>query len=204
MNNKDFRSILLGRQSIRHYKKDYDVDIDTIKAIFDMALRAPSSKNLQPWSFKIIKSKKAKDVYSHLFVGNRSQYETSSFMVIIFVDKIYAKKASDIYSIQVEKGLLTLEQKENQLENLRHSNISEQSILKNAYLDAGLVAMSLMLTARSFGLDTCPIGGFDRIQAPKAFNLHDQEAVMAISFGIKDEQNHETVRLSFNKVSEIL
>lgn len=204
MTNNDFKDIILNRRSIRSYKRDFEVSDETIKAIFDMALRAPSSKNLQPWLFKIIKSQSAKNTYSSLFKWNRSQYETSSFMVIVFVEKTHASKADTIYDMQVEKGTMTDEVRTQQLLNLKNNMPDAITQGKTTFLDAGLAAMSLMLTARSYGLDTCPIGGFDRSNAPVLFNLPDHEAVMSISFGKKDDEGYNTLRLPFENVAEII
>ena len=201
--NPLFREILLGRRSIRTYKPDVKIDEALIETIFQDALRAPSANNLQPWSFKIIQSQDAKAKYSHLFPWNRKQYDTSSFMVILFVDKTFAKRASAIYNMQVNAGTMTIETRDKQLNVFKQTIMSDSDIMRTAYLDAGLVAMSLMLTARSYGLDTCPIGGFLKREAELAFEVTDQEAVMAISFGIKDEDGYQTHRLPFNDVASI-
>lgn len=199
----DFKDIILNRRSIRKYKKDQKVSNETIKAIFELALRAPSANNLQPWHFRVIASDEAKATYSHLFPWNRSQYETSAFMVIIFVDKGFALNAEAIYDKQVSLGTMTTEVRDRQLASFKLNQPDELSTIKTAYLDAGLLAMNLMLSARSFGLDTCPIGGFNKKDAPIEFNLSDKEAVMAISFGVKDDEGYTSIRLTFDEVGKI-
>lgn len=201
--NQTFKEILLDRRSIRAYKPGIVIEDTLIESIFKDALRAPSANNLQPWSFKIIKSPEAKTTYSHLFPWNRKQYETSSFMVILFVDKSFAKRAKAIYDMQVNAGTMTIETRDKQLNAFKQTTMADADILRTAYLDAGLVAMSLMLSARSYGLDTCPIGGFLKRESEQAFEVTDQEAVMAISFGIKDEDGHQTLRLPFHDVASI-
>lgn len=168
MKNNDFKDILTNRRSIRKYKTDVVVEDTKIKAIFNDATRAPSANNLQPWTFKVIKSEAAKNKYSHLFPWNRSQYETSSFMVIIFVDKGYALRAPAIYNQQVAQGTMTEAVKQRQLDSFKDNVPSDMEIIKTAYLDAGFVAMNLMLTARAHGFDTCPIGGFLKIRCTKS------------------------------------
>lgn len=203
MKNNDFKDILTNRRSIRKYKTDVVVEDTEIKAIFNDATRAPSANNLQPWTFKVIKTQAAKNKYSHLFPWNRSQYETSSFMVIIFVDKGYAQRAAAIYNQQVALGTMTEAVKQRQLDSFKDNVPSDLEIIKTAYLDAGFVAMNLMLVARAHGFDTCPIGGFLRSDAPKAFNLEGTEAVMALSFGVKDDEGHHSLRLAFDNVGSI-
>lgn len=198
----DFDNILLNRRSIRKYKP-YDLNETTLKSIFERALRAPSANNLQPWTFRIIQSEAAKAKYSHLFKWNRSQYETASAMVILLVDTRFASRAADIYDIAVATGKMTADVREKQLQNFKNQSPNPLDILKVAYLDAGLVAMNLMLSARLFGLDTCPIGGFDKANTPAAFGLENHEAVMALSIGLADDTGYESIRLDFDAVAKI-
>lgn len=200
--NNNFDDIILNRRSIRKYQH-LDITDDTIQKIFAMALRAPSSKNYQPWTFRIIKTKAAKDKYSQLFIGNRSQYETASAMIIILVDTRYAARADVIYDKAIQAGVMSLESKEKQMNNIKNNHPNPMDIVKTAYLNAGMVAMNLMLAARHFGLDTCPIAGFDRPNAPQAFNLEHHEAVLAISIGIADDLGYPSVRLDFDEVAKI-
>jgi nitroreductase len=48
-----FDDVILGRRSIRGYKPD-PVPKALIKEIIDLAMRAPSSMNTQPWNFYIV------------------------------------------------------------------------------------------------------------------------------------------------------
>lgn len=197
-----FDEILVNRHSIRKYKS-YDIDDDTIRAIFEMALKAPSAKNFQPWTFRIIKTKTAKDKYSHLFVGNRTQYETASVMVILFTDTRYGSRAQDVYDKAVLKNLMTPENREKQLLNLKNLHPSAEDVLKQGILNVGLITMNLMLVARHYGFDTCPIAGFEKALAPAAFGLDHHEAVLAISMGIADDLGKPSVRLDFDEVAKI-
>jgi hypothetical protein len=196
-----FDDIILNRRSIRKYKP-MSISEDTLRAIFDMALRAPSANNLQPWTFRIIHSQSGKEKFSHLFKWNRSQYETSAAMIILLVDTRYASRAEAIYDRAVEIGTMTPEVREKQLNNFKSQNPNPLDVLKVAYIDAGLVAMNLMLSARHFGYDTCPIGGFDKANAPQAFGLENHEAVIAISLGVADDTGHRSIRLDFDQIAK--
>lgn len=200
--NNQFTDLILNRRSIRKYKS-FDLDSKTLESIFEMALRAPSANNLQPWTFRVIQTATAKAKYSHLFSWNRTQYETSSAMILLFVDTRFASRAEAIYDKAVSLGKMTKEVREKQLNNFRSQNPNPLDITKIAYLDAGMVAMNLMLAARYYGLDTCPIGGFDKQNAPNAFGLDNHEAVMAISIGLADDLGFESVRLGFDQVVKV-
>ena len=124
-------------------------------------------------------------------------------MIIVLVDTRFASRAPQIYDKAVSQGSMSIEVRDKQLENFKKQNPNPLDVLKTAYLDAGFVAMNVMLAARSFGYDTCPIGGFDRVNAPAAFGLENHEAVMAISIGIADDSGNNSVRLDFDQVGQI-
>ena len=127
-----------------------------------------------------------KKKYSHLFPYNRLQYETSSVMFILFADLDYAKNANEIFQTAVDLGQMDIQTKERQLERFTDKdNMPKDVVEKSAIFDTGLLAMSLMLVARSHGFDTCPIGGFDKENAAGTFNLENYEAVVAVSMGFK-------------------
>ena len=48
-----FDEVVLGRRSIRGYKRD-PVPKEVIREIIEMAMRAPSSLNTQPWNFYVV------------------------------------------------------------------------------------------------------------------------------------------------------
>src|SRR5258707_13920783 len=48
-----FDDVVLGRRSIRGYKRD-PVPKALIREVIEMAMRAPSSMNTQPWNFYVI------------------------------------------------------------------------------------------------------------------------------------------------------
>lgn len=71
-------------------------------------------------------------------------------------------------------------------------------------LDAGLVAMQLMLVARSYGFDTCPIGGFERDQLAQAFGLDEvrYQPAIIISIGKAIDAGHDSVRLPVSTLTK--
>lgn len=49
----DFKDVIMGRRSIRGYK-DKSVPKELIKEVLEMAMRAPTSLNTQPWNFYVV------------------------------------------------------------------------------------------------------------------------------------------------------
>lgn len=49
----EYKDVVMGRRSIRGYQ-DKPVPKDTIKEVLEMAMRAPTSLNTQPWNFYVV------------------------------------------------------------------------------------------------------------------------------------------------------
>ena len=94
---------------------------------------------------------------------------------------------------------MPLDVKEKQLRGISNmiDNISEISIEKTGWLDAGLVSMQLMHVARTHGYDTCSIGGFKHEEIAEALSIDKKryKPVMILSIGKKAEDGYPSVRL---------
>src|SRR5699024_4050905 len=176
VHNNDFQDIVLNRRSIRNYDPSYEIEHSELLQIIDEAAKAPSSVNLQPWRFVIVESEEAKAKLKPLIRFNTLQNETSSAMILIFGDLKCQEYAQEIYQEAVNRGLMPQEVMEKQLAAIvpMYDSLNKAQMERIVQIDASLVAMQLMLVARSHGYDTNPIGGFDADQLAAAFDLDEE------------------------------
>ncbi|MEQ3457816.1 nitroreductase family protein [Enterococcus cecorum] len=205
VHNNDFQDIVLNRRSIRNYDPSYEIEHSELLQIIDEAAKAPSSVNLQPWRFVIVESEEAKAKLKPLIRFNTLQNETSSAMILIFGDLKCQEYAQEIYQEAVNRGLMPQEVMEKQLAAIvpMYDSLNKAQMERIVQIDASLVAMQLMLVARSHGYDTNPIGGFDADQLAAAFDLDEDRfhPVMILSIGKAMETGYESVRLSAEKIT---
>lgn len=205
VHNNDFQDIVLNRRSIRNYDPSYEIEHSELLQIIDEAAKAPSSVNLQPWRFVIVESEEAKAKLKPLIHFNTLQNETSSAMILIFGDLKCQEYAQEIYQEAVNRGLMPQEVMEKQLAAIvpMYDSLNKAQMERIVQIDASLVAMQLMLVARSHGYDTNPIGGFDADQLAAAFDLDEERfhPVMILSIGKAMETGYESVRLSDEKIT---
>ena len=205
VHNNDFQDIVLNRRSIRNYDPSYEIEHSELLQIIDEAAKAPSSINLQPWRFVIVESEEAKAKLKPLIRFNTLQNETSSAMILIFGDLKCQEYAQEIYQEAVNRGLMPQEVMEKQLAAIvpMYDSLNKEQMERIVQIDASLVAMQLMLVARSHGYDTNPIGGFDADQLAAAFDLDEDRfhPVMILSIGKAMETGYESVRLSAEKIT---
>lgn len=192
-------SILESRKSIRKYDPTIKISKEEMIEILKLATRAPSSTNMQPWRFFIVETESGKEKLRPVLYGNISQLETSSAMICVFTDLKKHLLAEKILNQAYEANLIDLETKNRRVNHMMN-NVGAQPldfIEKWGLVDGGLVSLQLMLAAKEFGYDTCPIGGFNRDQLALALGI-DQERykpVMIISIGKRAEEGSKTLRL---------
>ncbi|SFC55339.1 nitroreductase family protein [Bacillus sp. UNCCL81] len=202
----NFNEILKGRRSIRKYDPNVKIPVEEMHEIIETATLAPSSVNMQPWRFLVIESDEAKATLAPLARFNQSQVETSSAMIALFGDLNNFDYAEEIYGRAVELGYMPADVKEKQLETLSgfFANSTTEQMKDTVLIDGGLVAMQFMLTARSYGYDTCPIGGFEKDKIAEAFGMDKDRyvPVMLISIGKAVDAGYNSVRLPVERVAE--
>ncbi|TGY41554.1 nitroreductase family protein [Clostridium sartagoforme] len=202
----DFNEILRGRRSIRTYDTSVKISKEEMAEILEEATLAPSSLNMQPWRFLVIESKEGKANLAPLASFNQIQVETSSAVIAIFGDLKNFDYSEEIYSKAVELGYMPLEVKEKQIRGItaHASTIDPQVNKETVLIDGGLVAMQLMLVARSHGYDTCPIGGFEKDKIAEVFDLDKSRyvPVMLISIGKAADNGFKSVRLPIDQIAQ--
>lgn len=202
----DFKEILTGRRSIRNYDKSVKISKEEMIKILEEATLAPSSVNMQPWRFLVIESEEEKEKLAQVAMFNKLQVETSAAVIAIFGDLNNFDYSEEIYSKAVELGYMPLEVKEKQINFIEDyaSKLDPQVNRETVLIDGGLVAMQLMLVARSHGYDTCPIGGFEKDKIAETFDLDKGRyvPVMLVSIGKAADGGYKSVRLPIDKVAQ--
>lgn len=202
----DFNEILRGRRSIRTYDTSVKISKEEMVEILEEATLAPSSLNMQPWRFLVIESKEGKANLAPLASFNQIQVETSSAVIAIFGDLKNFDYSEEIYSKAVELGYMPIEVKEKQIRGItaHASKLDPQVNKETVLIDGGLVAMQLMLVARSHGYDTCPIGGFEKDKIAEVFDLDKSRyvPVMLISIGKAAGNGFKSVRLPIDQIAQ--
>ncbi|RUR98114.1 Dihydropteridine reductase [Bacillus velezensis] len=112
----------------------------------------------------------------------------------------------EIYSKAVEMGYMPQEVKDRQLKGLtaHFEKLPTQENRETILIDAGLVSMQIMLTARTHGYDTNPIGGYDKENIAEVFGLKKERyiPVMLLSIGKAAEEGFVSYRLPIEKIAQ--
>lgn len=181
--NTETIKTIYERRAVRKYK-DLPLNSAIIDKIIDAGRMAPSAMNRQPWRFTIL--------------TNRDTIRSFSKEIA----KIGLKKVLNAGRKQILKTLAGMLHFSFGSGILRSGDpvfygapvvifLSAPKDNEWAALDIGMCAQNMMLTAKSLGLDSCPIGfgkfveqtkNFSRLKVPASNQVH-----LAIIFGYGDE-----------------
>ncbi len=173
----DFKEVILSRRSVNFFDPEKDVPENLIREMTEMAANSPSSYNLQPWQLIILRDAEEKKKLQQLAFNQPKVSEAPVVFIVLadregwkaghpFAEKNFKEKckegsaAPDNYEIYIAS-----------CQKLYGEDVQKQQAF--ACKNAGFFAMSLMLAAKSLGVDTHPMDGFDHEGVRKAFRIPD-------------------------------
>jgi nitroreductase len=194
--------VIQTRHSVRQYDSNVVIPREELKEILTLAVKAPSSSNMQHWRFLVIDSQEQKQKLLPI-ANSQQQVVEASAVIAILGDTEGYRKAERIYGQAAEAGHMAEELAKSFAERSvsMYSSLPYERAREIAVIDASLVAMQLMLVARSKGYDTVPMGGFDREKFKEAFGLGERYVpVMLLPIGKAANAGHPTARLPVDEV----
>ena len=186
----NFRQVSETRRAINFFDPEKEVKEELIKEMIELAAKAPSSFNLQPWNLILLWDKQEKETLKAL-AWDQPKVAEAPVVLIVLADKDGWREGHKIveknWQEMLKTGAMQAEQREwflNAAKSLYNWN-SEAS-LAFASKNTGFFAMSLMYAATSLGLESHPMDGFDHEGVRKAFNIPDNYWVpLLLAIGYK-------------------
>ena len=181
----EVKEAVVQRRSIKHYEA-HEVSDEELRKIMEHVMLSPTSFNIQNWRFVVIRSLGQKQKL-RAAAFNQAQCEESSFSVVFCADltasynhpERYWKDAPDAVR---EMIVPMIGQFYEGNESLNHDE---------ALRSTGIAAQTLMLVAKSHGLDTCAMVGFDPKKVAEVIQLPEKHLVsMIVTVGKRKEAAH--------------
>ncbi|HFB2048123.1 MAG: nitroreductase [Hyphomicrobiaceae bacterium] len=216
MNIKD---AIIGRQSIRAFLPEKKISREIVHGILNIARRAPSGSNIQPWKVYVITGEK-KVALSKACIARHNAGDQS--------DREYNYYPTTWRSPYLERrrecgwGLyasLDIKKDDKVAMNNQHGRnytffdapvglfiTLDRELQLGSWLDTGMFIQSIMLAARHYGLETCPQAAFcnffdtviEHIGAPK-----NEILITGIALGYPDPKakvnTYRTTRIDVNE-----
>lgn len=171
----DFSEILEKRRAINFFAPEKDVSESELRRIVEDAAKAPSSFNLQPWNFMVLRERDEKTRLKKI-AWDQPKITEAPVVLIMLADRDGWKAGNEtfekVFKKFIEIGKMT-EDKHDWFADATKSlyGKSEEYAQGFACKNAGLFAMSLMYCASNMGIHTHPMDGFDHEAVRKEFNI---------------------------------
>ncbi|MDA3855715.1 MAG: NAD(P)H-dependent oxidoreductase [Candidatus Woesearchaeota archaeon] len=175
----DYEELNMQRYATKKFdgKKVSKEVVDKIKEIVRFS---PSSFNFQPWKIKVIDDN---DMFVELEKASlfNKQISNCSHLFVFCVPKDLEEKKSKLLELMGENGMPqeTLDFYDNLLVKW-FENYSEQDKINFATNQAYIALENLMMAAKSFGVDSCPIEGFEKDKYQKYLEIPEEYVPVVI------------------------
>ncbi len=208
---ENFKKVVQSRRSVRKFT-DKAIPAEVLDECLDLALLAPNSSNLQPWTFYVVQSegKKSQIVKACL---NQLAAKTAAELIVCVartdrIDEMAKKNLSQFPFPEAPKAVkqyykfIAYNYKTgyfNTLGNFKKVAFKvarqfDKQLPVTAFNTAdaklwaskttALACENLVLALRAYGFDSCMMEGFDEPYVRKTLNLGDEEyPVMVIAAG---------------------
>lgn len=171
------------RRAIKAFDPDYTISAEDEQKLFEAAIQAPTSFNIQHWRFVVVRDKALRQEMRKL--GNeQAQITDASLLVIMTADMKAWEKSPARYWADAPKEVADL-----LVSWMGPFHDGREWLQRDeAQRSIGMAMQTLMLAAKGMGLDSCPMIGFDIDAVAKVINLpadHVMGPMVAIGKGTK-------------------
>jgi nitroreductase len=183
----DFDDVVRTRRSVHQYS-DADIDEETLVEIFEDVRYSPSSFNLQPWEFLIVRGD---DLGRLRSVAYGQEHVTDAAAAVVVLGTLDPSDHADrVTSDLLEKGYLpdeaAAEARLDTVDGLADADAETRRLWTAT--SSSLAAMTLMHAAWDRGIASCPMGGFDADALHEEFGVPDDyQAVMLVTLGYPED-----------------
>ena len=212
---ENFRKVIESRRSVRKFSAK-PIPNDVLDACLDLALLAPNSSNLQPWSFYVVQSPAKKKQLVKACLSQLAAKTAQELIVCVArtdrLDDMAKMNISEFpfpeapAAVQKYYRIIPYNYKTgyfNSLGNFKKvafklARSLDKQLPVTAFSPAdaklwatkttALACENLVLALRAYGFDSCMMEGFDEPLVRKILNLNDQQyPVMVIGAGERAE-----------------
>ncbi|GGE32576.1 nitroreductase family protein [Streptococcus himalayensis] len=197
-----FLALNKKRHAVKHFS-DKEVDFKDVRTAIEIATLAPSAHNMQPWKFVVVKDRK--EALAELsYGGNGDQIREAQYVIALFSDQDLDRRARKIARVGGVHNF-TEEQLQKYMVNYpaEFACYSEQQKSDYLALNAGLVAMNLVLALTDQGIGSNMLLGFDKSKVNEVLEVDSRfRPELLITVGYTEDMIEPSYRLPVDELIE--
>ncbi len=183
------------RRSVIHFDPTREVPEEIIREIMAIASLTPSSYNLQPWEVVVVKSRDMKAKLREVCYNQQKVEDAGVDIVVVANLKAAEEHVDRVLDSWVQLGYISSDQREDLRDRILQDWGSVEKRKRKAIRDAAMFAMSLMIVARHFGLETHPLEGFDEPKLKKLLGIgRDRVVPLIVAMGYRHPEKEPPPR----------
>lgn len=173
-----------SRRSIKQFDPDYEITDEEAKTLLSLAMLSPTAFNIQHWRFVVVRDKELRTkIRAATYM--QPQITDASLLIVVCADTKAWKKQPERYwrNASEENRKFLLEAIQGYYEG------REQVQRDEAMRSCGIAAQTIMLAAKDFGYDSCPMDLSDLDEVGRLINLPEDHLVamfIAVGKGVQD------------------
>ena len=185
------------RRSVKHFDPSHKFSEAEEKQLFEAALLAPTAFNIQHWRLVVVRDPAIREQIKEAAWG-QAQVTDASLLIVLCADKKAWNKKPERYWVNAPQEVQDyLVPKIGQ-----YYEGNERVQLDECMRSCGIVAQTLMLSAKGMGYDSCPMDGFDFDKVGEIISLPKDHVIsMFVTVGkATAEANPRGGQLALNEV----
>ncbi len=164
---------IVSRRSVRAFLSD-PIDDGTIRAILEVAARAPSGTNMQPWKVYVTRGETKQRITDAILNSGiraeKAEWDEYKYYPDQFFEPYLARRRANGYGLY---GVLGIGRREVDRMRAQHDRnfvffdapvgmifTIDRRLNKGSWIDYGMFLQNIMIAARGRGLHTCPQAAF--------------------------------------------
>ena len=193
----EFKELLMSRYATKKFDGKV-IDDDKIDQLFEMIRYAPSALNLQPWKVKVVTDTETKKKLSAASM-EQPQINTCSHLLVFCADTDLSGKAQKITQLMDKVGVPEENVKQfKDVLNMFISNYDNKTGITEAQYNVFIAAITAIYAAKSLGIDSCPMQGFNADAYSEILNI-PESIVPTILVPIGYPADKQMPKLRFEK-----
>ena len=160
------------RRAVKHFDPEHRFTDDELSQLLDLALQAPTSFNMQNWRFVLVRDPELRKEI-RAAANDQAQVTDASLLFVLCADVKAWKKNPERYWANAPKEVQDI-----LVPWMGPFYEGKERLQRDeAMRSVGIVAQTIMLTAKAMGYDSCPMIGFDADKVAELIRLPDDHAV---------------------------
>ncbi|MCC6934006.1 MAG: nitroreductase family protein [Deltaproteobacteria bacterium] len=176
--------LLNARRAVKNFDSNFVIPNEDIEKLLSAATLAPSAFNIQHWRFVIIKNRELRNQLRSA-ARDQPQVTDASLLIVLCADLQAWTKDPAKYWENVPQAVRDF------IVSAIHNYYADRPEVQRdeTMRSCGIVAQTIMLTAKEMGYDSCPMDGFDFAQVAKIINLPNDHIIsMMIAIGKSNKE----------------